>query len=243
MKKIKGFQLEFEQECSLQSVIEPELMQTREVPLRIVCDESKSIPPLSMVPVGVHISGSLSDEEEGVIEPSKKVMMERQLSVGRTYVAPAVKVETLLITNFSNVPQWINTGMSLGQLQSAKLVQINSLSEVQEPSKVPIPESLFRDRIGTELGKEDSDRVLSLLLKYTEYFAVDNSELGRCNIAKHSIDTGRVKPIRQLPYNNAWKQREIIQREVGEMLDDGVISPSISPWASPVVLVLKPDGT
>ena len=244
LKKIRDFRIEFERETSSQASTEIQNEDSNElVTYKVISNESKSIPPLSMVPVRVQTSGSLAPEVEGVIEPSKKVMKDKQLNIGRTYVPASVKVETLLVTNFSKVPQWINSGMTLGVLQPAELIQVNPIQESQEKLKVPIDESLFRAQISKELGAEDTNKVLALLMKYGECFAVDNSELGRCNLAQHSIDTGPVKPVRQLPYSNAWKQREIIQKEVSEMLEDGVISPSISPWASPVVLVIKPDKT
>ena len=36
--------------------------------------------------------------------------------------------------------------------------------------------------------------------------------------------------------------RQEVDKQVGEMLDSGVIRPSKSPWASPIVLVKKKDG-
>jgi len=38
-------------------------------------------------------------------------------------------------------------------------------------------------------------------------------------------------------------EREIIDTQIQEMLECGVIRPCHSPWASPVVLVKKKDGT
>eukprot|EP00112_Aurelia_sp_Birch-Aquarium-sp1_P022168 Seg6151.1 transcript_id=Seg6151.1/GoldUCD/mRNA.D3Y31 product="Retrovirus-related Pol polyprotein from transposon 297" protein_id=Seg6151.1/GoldUCD/D3Y31 len=38
-------------------------------------------------------------------------------------------------------------------------------------------------------------------------------------------------------------KREIIDQEVEKMLVKEVISPSVSPWSSPIVLVAKPDGS
>ena len=50
-------------------------------------------------------------------------------------------------------------------------------------------------------------------------------------------------PIYQRPYRAALTKRHVIDESVDEMLADGVIEPSISPWASPVTLVPKRDGT
>ena len=46
----------------------------------------------------------------------------------------------------------------------------------------------------------------------------------------------------QHPFSSSWKAREIIQQQVVDMDKRGIIERSFSPWASPVVLVKKPDG-
>ena len=37
--------------------------------------------------------------------------------------------------------------------------------------------------------------------------------------------------------------RELVHKEIQEMLDEGMIEPSSSEWTSPIVLVNKKDGT
>ncbi|CAM4556295.1 unnamed protein product, partial [Lepidochelys olivacea] len=49
-------------------------------------------------------------------------------------------------------------------------------------------------------------------------------------------------PIRVHPYRVSPQAKTAIEREIQDMLQMGVIRPSESAWASPVVLVPKPDG-
>lgn len=49
--------------------------------------------------------------------------------------------------------------------------------------------------------------------------------------------------IAQHPYRAGPKAREEEQFQVEKMLSAGVIEPTQSPWASPVVLACKPDGS
>ena len=63
------------------------------------------------------------------------------------------------------------------------------------------------------------------------------------NIAIHHIDTGDAIPIRCTPYKIPQKLEDEVNKEIRKMLGMGIIRPSISPWASPVVIVPKPDGT
>ena len=62
-------------------------------------------------------------------------------------------------------------------------------------------------------------------------------------MVEHHINTGDHRPIKQLPRRVPHFLKEEVSRHVQEMLDNGVIVPSHSPWASPVVLVAKKDGS
>lgn len=53
----------------------------------------------------------------------------------------------------------------------------------------------------------------------------------------------REGPVNIKPYRYPLKQRDIIEQLVQEMLERGIIQDSSSPFASPVVLVGKKDGT
>ena len=51
------------------------------------------------------------------------------------------------------------------------------------------------------------------------------------------------EPVNLRPYRHPWEQKNVIEKMVEEMLDSGIIRNSRSPYASPVVLVKKADGT
>lgn len=50
-------------------------------------------------------------------------------------------------------------------------------------------------------------------------------------------------PVNQRPYRYAIYQKNDIDKIVDDMLVNGTIQPSSSPYASPVVLVKKKDGS
>ena len=57
------------------------------------------------------------------------------------------------------------------------------------------------------------------------------------------IDTGNAMPINQRPYRLPLRKRQIVNQEIDKMLQDGIIEPSMSSWASPITLVPKKDGS
>jgi hypothetical protein len=52
-----------------------------------------------------------------------------------------------------------------------------------------------------------------------------------------------VVPINCRPYGYSLQQKDEIERQVANMLQAGLIAPSISPFASPVLLVKKKDDS
>jgi hypothetical protein len=82
----------------------------------------------------------------------------------------------------------------------------------------------------------------SLLNEYTDVFA-DPQKLPPHRTLDHavSLDEG-AKPVNSRPYRYSPLQKDEIEHQVQEMLQSGVITPSTSPFASPVLLVKKKDG-
>ena len=82
-----------------------------------------------------------------------------------------------------------------------------------------------------------------LLEMYKEAFAKNKEDLGNCTAVKHKISTAGAAPIRQpvrrTPQGFEGEEEKYLQ----DQLKAGVVKPSCSEWASPVVLVRKKDGT
>ena len=92
------------------------------------------------------------------------------------------------------------------------------------------------------LDQPQKEELTRLITSFTEIFALDATELGTTTLVEHVVNTGDQAPIRQPVRRMPFALRVDVDRMVEEMLDQGVIRPSSSPWASPVVLVRKKDG-
>ncbi|UYV65911.1 hypothetical protein LAZ67_3005874 [Cordylochernes scorpioides] len=97
--------------------------------------------------------------------------------------------------------------------------------------------------INPDLSSEERNQVLMLLYEYKEMFAAPDDYNGRTHLVRHKIKTNSDIPIRKNPYRVSLREREIINNQIDKMLKKGIISHSSSPWASPVILVKKKDGT
>ena len=75
-----------------------------------------------------------------------------------------------------------------------------------------------------------------------EFPQVFQDKPGRTNVAEHEIHVGNSPPIQQKPYRIPYSQRLTVQQEIEEMLAAGIVRPSVSHWASPIMLVKKKTG-
>ena len=111
------------------------------------------------------------------------------------------------------------------------------------PESVPDHLGELLERSGRDLTADQTTAVAALLASFADVFSSTKGDIGRTGAVKHSIDTGDASPIRQRARRLPIHLRANAENEVQKMLSCGVIEPSSSPWASPVVLVKKKDGS
>ena len=88
-------------------------------------------------------------------------------------------------------------------------------------------------------AKQQSD-IVSLVHEYPEIFRDVPS---RTNVLQHDIDVGSSLPIKQHPYRVNPTKRAILRQETDYLLSNKLAEPSVSPWSSPCLLVLKSDSS
>ena len=74
-------------------------------------------------------------------------------------------------------------------------------------------------------------------------FALNLNKLGKTSLVQHDIKLDDMTPFKKQYRRIPPHQYEEIKKHLQEMLEIGAIRRSISPWASPVVLVQKKDGS
>ena len=82
----------------------------------------------------------------------------------------------------------------------------------------------------TDLTDSETARLKELLYDYQHVFSLTEGDLGTTQMVKHRIETGNVLPIRQQPRRTSpWKHDEI-ERQVADLLHQGRVTESSSPW-------------
>lgn len=96
--------------------------------------------------------------------------------------------------------------------------------------------------VETSLEREQHEEMQTLVNQFSDVFALSPNELGHTELTKHVVDTGNHKPIKQPPRRTPFLLRKQTEDMIQQMIQQGVIKHSNSPWVSPVVLVAKKDG-
>ncbi|TKR88791.1 hypothetical protein L596_012979 [Steinernema carpocapsae] len=140
----------------------------------------------------------------------------------------------------------------------SKINQI--LSEESEDSDLPFamreckPSSLSQDarfaelkqQVTAQFGKlNDAQKaeILDLISRYPDTFAIGDHELTQTDLVTHKIETSACVPSKSKSRPIPYTIREKVVEMVHDYLREGIIRKSHSPWASPIVLVRKKDGS
>lgn len=99
--------------------------------------------------------------------------------------------------------------------------------------------------INMDLHREDRQEIESLIDKYSNLFYLNGDRLPGTSTIKHRIEMEDSRPVMVRPYRLPESQKEIINDEMKTLLENGIISPSKSPFNAPLLVVPKksdPDG-
>ena len=111
----------------------------------------------------------------------------------------------------------------------------NSDEQQKDPIEVDLSE--FRG------SKEQLEKVHVLLNKHRDIFTEDNLDLGDTLTVTHRFVTKTEEPIAQTFRRIPPNQFEEVKRHIEDLLQVGIIQESYSPYAAPMVLARKKDGS
>ena len=178
----------------------------------------------------------------GLVQPLEfNDLTDRDILVARGVVDPQKSV-CVRMCNLGPKEQVIKEGTVVAEMTPLQEDDIKSSEETTksgETSDCPNHvQALLEDAL-EEVEESDKPLITSLIKNNADIFSSGETDIGRTNLVKHHIETGSARPIKQRPRRAPIQQQAEIDRQVKMLLDKDFITPSHSPWATPVVLVAK----
>ena len=134
-------------------------------------------------------------------------------------------------------------GQPLALMTRMNQTQLNFINQEKSSLRPPTSNvtSIKPNLLETDLDDIQKEQLVELIQTFPDIF---NESAGRTSKVKHEIKllTGS-QPCNLPPYSIAPARKHIVEENLQEMLRQDFITPSNSPWSSPVVLAPKKDGT
>lgn len=143
---------------------------------------------------------------------------------------------TILVrTNKPQPPDIHNEKLSL-KVNNFKFY--NFFTSTTKTGKIPIEtiESLIRTE---HLSKYEKDKTLETLAKYDVVILKDNEKLTSTTKIKHKINTVDNNPVYTKTYRYPHAHKITVKEQIEDMLKNGIITHSESPWNAPIWVVPK----
>ena len=220
--------------------------------------ESLFVPPFTEIVVSCRVKDNFSDNDVVIVERNQaffdkyEILSASAVTKIRDHTTAQVK-----LANFTSIGKFLPAGTNVAKISNICENHCNdcdftlcTVSELTETPQVVNGDeddkfSFLCDELGLNelnVSEVQRDALMAVIKKHIAAFSLSPNDLGQTDQVSHKIDTGDSVPIRQHPRRMSNKQKVEVDKLVDEMCADGIISPSKSPWSSPIVLVKKKDG-
>lgn len=159
------------------------------------------------------------------------------------------------------VPKTVNRCMSNAEINNFERYIVDEEDYFRDEPVVTLSEYLQKTKLkclGIRGEKEKTEHLLSninteddeartfvnnLCKEYEDIFFREGDYLTHTDVAQHRIELEPgTKPIFTRQYRLPYQQRAEVDKQLKEMLENGIIEPSTAAWNSPIILVKKKTG-
>ena len=140
----------------------------------------------------------------------------------------------MALTGADNPAHYSNVTGQHEPVRNDPVIQHNTVDEAASN-----PLQFLLSNLPSELTTEQKITVTQLINSYADVFSKDDFDIGRTQLVQHRIDTGVSRPFRETLRRHPVAHLDTIDQQVQKMLQQDIIEPAASPWASNVVLVRK----
>ena len=149
------------------------------------------------------------------------------------------------ISNLTDRPVIISPNAVIGEIQEVQLERDQQPEQADQVSSM-LSENDYLGQFKLDeasLTAEQYQEVVQLLLSYKDVFSQGDFDIGHVTSVKHSIHLQDEMPFKMRHRRIPPGMYEEVRQHLRELCETNIIRPSASPWASPVVLVRKKDGS
>lgn len=203
----------------------------------------------------VRVNVPLSSAQLVCFEPDLRECGKRAIASYTAVLAVEKGSSHVLLFNRTDLPNTIRKGTKLGSIyfiadQTHTHCLFNNKTEKLGMTSINLELDPQLDQVDAVIDKltkhinNNQDRLDLVHILQEARLTFDTSKATQARITiHHTIPTADAQPTSVRPFYKTPQQREVLHKEVEKLLYDKVIRESTSPWASPVILKKKPDGT
>lgn len=167
--------------------------------------------------------------------------VERDYVVRQKEIATGVFIASTILSERSPYVRILNTNNEPTAIDLSK-VEFDPLSDYDVMKNNGVDDvklDMNLNKILKDTPEFAQDKLATLLNEFKDVFASDKEKLPANNLYKQHIRLSDNIPVYKRNYRTPHAHKEIVDEKVKEMLRDGIIEPSQSPYNSPILLVPK----
>lgn len=144
----------------------------------------------------------------------------------------------VMATNFGDTTtfRWTKPNKTIPLKKFNEINQIDTIKEFKQSITINDLNHLIRTE---HLCNYEKDELFKILLKHPKIIQQEGEKLSFTNMIQHKIHTKDEIPVHTKSYRYPNIHKLEIEKQIDEMLQDGIIQNSISPWTSPIWIVPK----
>ncbi|CAH2090022.1 unnamed protein product [Euphydryas editha] len=148
----------------------------------------------------------------------------------------------LTVLNVSDQEIYLNSNLMFN-LSPIEVTENNSINHVNSYNSLERSQQLSKLLPTAHLNEEELYYLKEICYQYSDIFHLPGDQLTCTDVTQHEIKTTSPTPINVKSYRFPEIHKEEVQSQINKMLEQKIITPSRSPWSSPIWIVPKKEDS
>ena len=175
----------------------------------------------------------------GMLEVKEKFRQKKCMLIACAVVRAGPQGVPVRVFNVGSEPITIYKNTMIATCREVEVMQAGKNEGPSRSTELPEHLNQLYQEGCVNLTAENQEKLCELLTEYQDVFSAHDLDMGRTGLIQHSIDTRDAHPVKQRLRRVPIHLKGVVKDEVKKLMDRGLIEPSMSPWASSLVLVKK----